>query len=327
MSHISDLSRLANEQFFEWKLRCCKAKINRETDLDWSEIAELLGLDVSADHLRKTAYGIMEYDEYLHGGSGIATRILSISDLHVPFQLPVTTFSDYAGKVDILQINGDVIDCQSLSKFPKTYRISPMEEIIQGRQYLIDLITYINPKKVVINYGNHDARFGAYLAKNLDSDILELMPSNSLELILVDGFTHYDKRTLAKTKYEPLVDMFDGIEIQYVDDWKVKIGKTWFLHPMAYRSKILGTCERAMEYLHTYDKESFDLVVMAHTHAVGDAKRGFIRLIEQGCCADVTKMRYMDGKLCNPQKMGFCYVAQDENGNVINDKTKVITLN
>ena len=25
----------------------------------------------------------------------------------------------------------------------------------------------------------------------------------------------------------------------------------------------------------------------------------------------------MDGKLCNPQKMGFCYVAQDENGNVI----------
>ena len=101
MSHISDLSRLANEQFFEWKLRCCKAKINRETDLDWSEIAELLGLDVSADHLRKTAYGIMEYDEYLHGGSGIATRILSISDLHVPFQLPVTTFSDYAGKVDI----------------------------------------------------------------------------------------------------------------------------------------------------------------------------------------------------------------------------------
>ena len=42
---------------------------------------------------------------------------------------------------------GIVVDCQALSRFSKQYRISPIEEMIQGRQYLIDLIEYIHPKK------------------------------------------------------------------------------------------------------------------------------------------------------------------------------------
>lgn len=71
-------------------------------------------------------------------------------------------------------------------------------------EYLIDLIEYIRPKKVVCNYGNHDKRFANYFAKNLDTDILELMPDTSLELIFVDGFKHYDKRSKSKIWYEPL---------------------------------------------------------------------------------------------------------------------------
>lgn len=63
------------------------------------------------------------------------------------------------------------------------------------------------------------------LAKNLDTDILELMPDTSLELIFVDGFKHYDKRSKSKIWYEPLVNIFDDIDIQYIDDWKCKIGK------------------------------------------------------------------------------------------------------
>lgn len=62
------LSKLTNESLFEWKLRLCKAKLNHEIDYDWQEIADALNLNVSADHLRKTAYGIIEYDEYIHGG-------------------------------------------------------------------------------------------------------------------------------------------------------------------------------------------------------------------------------------------------------------------
>lgn len=129
MNIIIDLHRLENETDFEWKLRCCLAKKRKETDMDWIEIRDMLGLNITPDQLRKQAVGYEEYDNYIHGYQGVATTILSVSDLHVPFQLPYELLKDYRG-VDILQINGDVVDCQALSKFSKQYRISPMEEMI-----------------------------------------------------------------------------------------------------------------------------------------------------------------------------------------------------
>lgn len=327
MIGITELHRLEGESNFEWKLRCCLAKRRKQTDMDWIEIRDMLGLTITPDQLRKQAVGYEEYDDYIHGFSGVATTILSISDLHVPFQLPKELLSEYVNRVDILQINGDVVDCQALSKFSKQYRISPMEEMIQGRQYLIDLIEYIKPKKVVCNYGNHDKRFATYFAKNLDTDILELLPDTSLELIFVDGFRHYDKRSKSKVWYEPLCNVFDDVEIEYIDDWKTKIGKTWFVHPLAYRQGALSTAEKAKDYLQDKYKEPFDCLVMAHTHAVGDAPKGYIRLIEQGAFADVDKMNYMDGKLTKPQKEGFAIICQDKDGNLIQNKSKVTALN
>ena len=277
--------------------------------------------------VRKRLYGMKRLIEIIEAEKtdGVATKILSISDLHIPFQLDYTLLKDYRN-VDILQINGDVVDCQALSKFSKQYRISPMEEIIQGRQYLIDLIEYIHPKKVVCNYGNHDKRFAAYFAKNLDSDILELMPDTSLELIFVDGFRHYDKRSKSKVWYEPLCNVFEDIEIEYVDDWKSKIGKTIFAHPLAYRSGMLATADKAKDYLQDTVKEPFDCVVMAHTHKVGYSKKGYIKLFEQGAFADVKKMDYVDGRLMAPQQSGFAFICQDKEGNLLHEKSRVIVL-
>ena len=100
---MNDYNRHENETQFEWKLRLCKAKINKEIDLDWQEIVEVLGLDISADHLRKTAYGMLEYDEYIHGTSGVGTTILSLSDLHVPYQLDIQLLKDFKNTQLILQ--------------------------------------------------------------------------------------------------------------------------------------------------------------------------------------------------------------------------------
>jgi predicted phosphodiesterase len=321
--------RLENENDFEWKLRLCLAKKRNEIDLDWQEIVDLLGLDITKDQLRKQAVGYYEYDEYIHGYGGVANRILAISDLHVPFQLPKETFKDYVGIVDTLVINGDILDCQAISKFPKLYRISPMEEIITARQYLIDLIEYIQPKTVYMTYGNHDARMGNYFAKNLDTDILELMPNNAIELIVEDGFRHYNKMTKAKTYYEPLADVFEriGIDVIYCNDWKVKIGKTWFVHPLSYRSGILSTASKAKNYLQDTDTEMFDAVIMSHTHKVGETKIGNINLYEQGACCYVDRMSYTDGRMQQPQKEGYMFICQDEEGNLIKAKTKLIELN
>jgi predicted phosphodiesterase len=322
---MDNLIRKENESTFEWKLRLCKLKINKEIDLDWQEIVDVLGIEVHPDHLLKTAYGLLEYDNYIKN-NGVTTRILSISDTHVPFQLPIETYKDYRGQVDILQLNGDIVDMQAISKFPKSYRVSVMEEIIQGRQYIIDLIEYINPKKVVVTYGNHDIRFQNYLSKNLDSDLLELMPQTVLDLIFIDGFNHYDKRSKTKTNYEPLQKVFKDIEINYTENWFCQIGETIFCHPSAFSTGILKTAEKAM-YFFRNEGYIFKSLVMAHTHRVGEYTIGNTTIYEQGACCDTKKMNYSDGKLTNSQKEGFIFICQDDNGNVIKDKTKLVVLN
>lgn len=323
---LEQFERKPNETDFEWKLRLCLSKKRGEIDLDWQEIVDILGIDITKDQLRKQAVGYYEYDNYIKGYQGVAKKILCISDLHVPFQLPKETFEDYVGIIDILQINGDILDCQALSKFPKMYRVSPMQEIIAARQYLIDLITYLQPKEVHMVYGNHDIRMGNYFAKNLDTDILELQPNNAIELIVEDGFRHYDKMNKTKTYYPPLQGVFD-IPIIYVGDWKEKIGKTWFVHPLSYRSGILSTVAKAKSYLQDVDVEGFDTVVMAHTHKVGETKIGNVNLYEQGACCYVDKMSYTDGRMQQPQKEGFIFICQDEHGNLIKNKTKLVELN
>jgi hypothetical protein len=59
------LKRKDNENEFEYKVRLCKAKLNKELDADWSEISESLNLGISSDHLRKLSYAYKEFDDYL----------------------------------------------------------------------------------------------------------------------------------------------------------------------------------------------------------------------------------------------------------------------
>lgn len=52
--------------------------------MDWIEIRDMLGLSITPDQLRKQAVGYEEYDNYINGYEGVATTILSVSDLHYP---------------------------------------------------------------------------------------------------------------------------------------------------------------------------------------------------------------------------------------------------
>jgi predicted phosphodiesterase len=323
-------ARRENEQFDDYFVRLFENK--NEYGLSCQDIANILNAEVGVE------YGESKWrKEYaaFHRGmmyakakamQGVKNRILCISDTHVPYQLPIGTFSEYAGITDILVLNGDIADCQAISKFPKTYRISPMDELIQTRQYLIDLINYIAPNKVVINYGNHDIRFQQYLAKNLDTDLLELMPKTALELIVVDGFNHYNKAAGTKTYYTPIQEVISDVEIVYTDSWFCQIGETIFCHPTAFSCGILKTAEKAVQYFRN-EGYKFTSLVMAHTHRVGEYKQGNTTLYEQGCCCDVTKQHYSDGRLTQSQKEGFIFVCQDENGEAIRDHTRLIALN
>lgn len=318
-----------NEQYCRI-FECCNGKSKDKT---WDDIAKQLnaefgGLEVSSSCYRKCYqyYMLMNNALKAKGESTVAKRILSISDTHVPFELPVETLSAYKGRVDILQLNGDICDCQAISKFGKIYRVSPMEEIIKARKYIIDMIEYLQPKRVVVTYGNHDIRFQNYLAKNLDNEIVELMPKTSLELIFVDGFNHYNKREGTKSWYAPIDQLFPHIEIEYTDNWWVQIGDTIFAHPSAFSSGVLKTAEKAM-YFFRNEGMSFTELVMAHTHRVGEYYIGNTRIIEQGAFSDVSKNNYSNGQLYNSQKEGFVYLCQDINGKTIRERTELVALN
>ena len=269
---------------------------------------------------------LIEIIENNKESANISNRILSISDVHYPFNKPLDIFKDYIGKVDTLQLNGDILDCYSISKYSKSYRISPIEEMIGARQYIIDLVEMIKPKKVVANYGNHEIRLGAYLSKNLDNELQELMPETAFDYIFTDGFTHYDRKTKAKVKYEPLINVFEDVEFEYNGKWFSQIGDAIFCHPKTYSSAPLKTAEKAL-YWFRNEGYTFKNMIMSHTHRIGSYKIGNSNIYEQGACCETDKMMYGDGQLVNSQKQGFIYLCQDKDGNTIDEFTKLVSLN
>lgn len=321
-------SRLEGEDYHDYFIRIAENK--DQYGLNWDTIATLL------NHENGNEYGESTYRKYFtafqagrkyersRGHDNVADRILCLSDFHFPFQLPLETFEAYRG-VDTLVLNGDLLDMQGISKFPKSYRISPMEEMIGCRQYVIDLIQYIWPHRVIINKGNHEVRFGTYLAKNLDTEMRELMPETALDLIVNDGFYHYDKRAHSKLWYKPLTEIYDGvIDIEYTGEWWCKIGKAIFAHPLTYSSGMLKTSEKAANYFYRVTKD-FDTVVLAHTHKLGMYVQGDVTLYECGTCSDVNQLTYADGNLTLPQQRGFLYLCQNSHGELVREHTKLVS--
>ncbi len=327
------LERKNGESDFEYIKRLVYGKlVDKTIDVDYEELSEKIfgeGNCYNSSEVRKRMYGMKYLLDVINNekfSNGVASKILSISDLHIPFQLPIETFKDYKNNVDILQLNGDLQDCQSVSKFDKKYRVNFIEEMIETRQYIIDLIDYIKPKKVIINKGNHEDRLLKLLSNKLNDDLLNLMPDSSLDLIINNGFNNTDRKNKTETWYEPIIKVFDDIEIEYTKDWKCKIGKTFFAHPKSYSSGMLKTTEKAIEYFLRIDRD-FDSIILAHTHKMGSFIQGGIYMYEQGCCCRSEEMDYADGFLLLPQQKGFIVVCQNCKGELIYDKTKLVKIN
>ena len=68
-------------------------------------------------------------------------------------------------------------------------------------------------------------------------------------------------------------------------------------------------------------------MIMSHTHRIGSYKIGNSNIYEQGACCETDKMMYGDGQLVNSQKQGFIYLCQDNEGNTIDEFTKLVSLN
>ena len=308
--------------------RIVESKLVDRIDKDYTELSEeAFGKAYSSDVARRMFYGakkvidaIEEDEERVNEDE---TRILCISDMHIPFNRDIKEFFKYKGKVDTLVLNGDIIDNYSMSNFTKMYRLSLVEELIQARELLIELIEEIQPKKVTVVTGNHEIRLGKKIADKIGSDLLDLMPRDALAFLFDTGFNYYDRIKKCKTVYTPIDEEVD-CEVNYVGNFWTKEGKTIFVHPQAFRGTTLGTVGKAYDYF-TAIGEDFQSIIMAHTHKLGMYVMNDKYLYEQGTCANLNHMDYQDLKLPKSSQVnGYMYIIQDKDGNLIYDKTKLI---
>ena len=308
--------------------RIVESKLVDRIDKDYTELSEeAFGKAYSSDVARRMFYGAKKVIDAIEEDKGRVnedeTRILCISDMHIPFNRDIKEFFKYKGKVDILVLNGDIIDNYSMSNFTKMYRLSLVEELIQARELLIELIEEIKPKKVTVVTGNHVIRHGKKIADKIGSDLLDLMPRDALAFLFDTGFNYYDRIKKCKTVYTPIDEEVD-CEINYVGNFWAKEGKTIFVHPQAFKGTTLGTVGKAYDYF-TAIGEDFQSIIMAHTHKLGMYVMNDKYLYEQGTCANLNHMDYQDLKLPKSSQVnGYMYIIQDKDGNLIYDKTKLI---
>ena len=308
--------------------RIVESKLVDRIDKDYTELSEeAFGKAYSSDVARRMFYGAKKVIDAIEEDEGKVnedeTRILCISDMHIPFNRDIKEFFKYKGKVDTLVLNGDIIDNYSMSSFTKMYRLSLVEELIQARELLIELIEEIEPKKVTVVTGNHEIRLGKKIADKIGSDLLDLMPRDALAFLFDTGFNYYDRIKKCKTVYTPIDEEVD-CEINYVGNFWTKEGKTIFVHPQAFRGTTLGTVGKAYDYF-TAIGEDFQSIIMAHTHKLGMYVMNDKYLYEQGTCANLNHMDYQDLKLPKSSQVnGYMYIIQDKEGNLIYDKTKLI---
>ena len=308
--------------------RIVESKLVDRIDKDYTELSEeAFGKAYSSDVARRMFYGAKKVIDAIEEDKGRVnedeTRILCISDMHIPFNRDIEEFFKYKGKVDTLVLNGDIIDNYSMSNFTKMYRLSLVEELIQARELLIELIEEIKPKKVTVVTGNHEIRLGKKIADKIGSDLLDLMPRDALAFLFDTGFNYYDRIKKCKTVYTPIDEEVD-CEVNYVGNFWTKEGKTIFVHPQAFRGTTLGTVGKAYDYF-TAIGEDFQSIIMAHTHKLGMYVMNDKYLYEQGTCANLNHMDYQDLKLPKySQVNGYMYIVQDKEGNLIYDKTKLI---
>jgi predicted phosphodiesterase len=321
---VINLDVYKNESLEEYKFRLFSKK--DEFGLTWKDISDLIyvafGKKMSSSYLRHEYYGAkkkVQLDEL-----DIGTKILAISDLHCPFNLPISTLNEYKNKVDILVLNGDLSDSQSVSKFRKKFRKSYTDEMVETRKLIIDIIELIQPKKAIINYGNHDERIGNYLADKIDADVLELLPQTNLDYIVDTGFYKYNHEDKTKIFYPPIKDIFDNIEVIYTGNWFCQVGSCIFSHPKSFRNGILGTAEKACLYF-VQEGYNFDTLVLGHTHQTSMSKYGKKFLYEQGAmCIEPNYAK--TGGLQKPQAQGFMYIVLNKDDKFNYEKSKLICL-
>lgn len=235
-----------------------------------------------------------QYDEI----NGV-DRVLVLSDLHIPFHLEddiLSIVNKYKDMVSTIIFAGDILDCFSVSSFPKDYHLPLTSELSIASNFLKKIDRLTPGVRKVLFFGNHEYRFHRYLAKQ-DFAISAFFDTNILN-ILKTGFTYRTVENKKKTVF-PLPDSFE-----IVDSWFYQYRDSIFAHPSNFSRVPMKTAHNTYLYFKNngYD---FNAVCIGHTHKLGNFFIGDTLVTELGCLCQTMDYANRGNINYTPQSNGY----------------------
>lgn len=220
-------------------------------------------------------------------------RCLILSDVHIPYHDSDALMAaiEYGKKheADTIILNGDIVDCFSISRWEKDPRQRNFANEIKTTKHFLHLLRRTFPKaKIIFKLGNHEERWEKY------------MYLKAPELLGVPDF-----------EFEKLFGLA-GFDIECVKDClPIKLGKLNVIHGHEYRFSISNPVNPARGFY-----------MRAKTHCIG----GHLHQSSQHSETNLegkTISCWSTGALCNLHPMyarinnwclGFAFVTTDRNG-------------
>ena len=105
--------------------------------ISWEQINELLGIDKHYDSTRKASYGYIKRIDQEKANT-FDKSVMVINDIHLPFEREdvLEIINKHKNEINTLVIGGDLLDCQSISFFPKVKTMTLEDELIYGYEFL-----------------------------------------------------------------------------------------------------------------------------------------------------------------------------------------------
>jgi len=276
MPNIYD--RREGENIADYKERLYK---NRSIyGLEWEDVTKILKKEENPDHTRKTSYGYLERIEDEKNSNKFDKSVMIINDIHVPYEREdvLEIISKHADEITTLVIGGDLMDCQSISFFPKIRTLTLEEELIYTYEFLKKVRKILNnEQKIIIINGNHEERWYKDICNMHEKEMQKFINPNLIDM-MIEGFTIYEDNK--KKKYDGIKDII------YIPHWFVNIENKIIVCHQKDFSKVKGKMlENAAQHFLNRNEE-FDVLVVTHTHkyssgVVDRFQNKFV--VENGC--------------------------------------------
>jgi len=249
-------------------------------------------------------------------------KILSISDLHLPFCDMSQAKDVILANTDAedLIINGDLFDSYQISTFSKERHIPFLEEYLMATE-LIDFCAE-HFKRVILVDGNHEVgRFQVEIGK-LEPSLRFLQKTSPMAYL-----AHGDRFSKTGTHIgaEPRDNVIYAGDVSD-ESWNIKIGNCLFAHRIrGYKSGPMANITHMADYFIKAGK-SFQCLVAGHSHHAGTAPYLGRLLIDQGCLCQPQGYANSGGCASYPIDAGYAVVYMDASGNVDFSKSRHVYL-